>query len=182
MKLFFMSDIHGSLTCLNQTLSAFESEGADYLVSLGDLLYHGPRNPLPEDYNPKEVAARLNVYKDKIVTVRGNCDSEVDQMLIEFPIMAEYVILLHEGRRIFVTHGHHHHMDNLPHLSPGDVFIQGHTHLPVAEKRGEIFVLNPGSVTLPKENNPRSYGVLEGTFFQIKSFDGDLLKEIDFSK
>ncbi|MDF2924471.1 MAG: yfcE2 [Paenibacillaceae bacterium] len=181
MKLFFMSDIHGSIVCLNQALAAFEAEQADYLVCLGDLLYHGPRNPLPEEYNPKEVAARLNGFKDRIISVRGNCDAEVDQMLIEFPIMSEYAILFYEGRRIFVTHGHHHHIDNLPHLSPGDVFIQGHTHVPVAEKRGEVIVLNPGSITLPKENNPRSYGVMEGTGFRIKDFSGNILKQIDFA-
>jgi uncharacterized protein len=180
MKLFFLSDIHGSITCLDRALEAFKSEKADYIVSLGDLMYHGPRNPLPEDYNPKEVAARLNEYKDRIMTVRGNCDSEVDQMLVEFPIMAEYAVLFHEGRRIFITHGHHHHIENLPALTSGDVFIQGHTHVPVAEKRGDIYVLNPGSITLPKENYPASYGVLEGSEFKIKDFAGNVLKEITF--
>ncbi len=182
MKLFFLSDIHGSISCLNRALAAFEREGADYLVSLGDLMYHGPRNPLPEDYDPKEVAARLNSVKDKIVTVRGNCDSEVDQMLVEFPILAEYVILFHEGRRIFVTHGHHHNMDQLPALSQGDVFIQGHTHVPVADERGGIYLLNPGSITLPKENFPASYGVLEGSLFEVKTLDGSqVLKSIRFN-
>lgn len=178
MKLFFLSDIHGSAAGLNRALAAYEAEGADYLVSLGDLLYHGPRNPLPEDYNPKEVAARLNGVKNKIITVRGNCDSEVDQMLIEFPILAEYAVVLYEGRRIFVTHGHHYHMDHLPALSKGEVFIQGHTHVPVAEKRGGVYVLNPGSVSLPKENYPASYGILADGLFQVKAFDGAVLKEI----
>lgn len=182
MKIFFLSDIHGSLACLNRALAAFAAEEADYIVSLGDLLYHGPRNPLPEDYNPKEVAEKLNDYKDRIMTVRGNCDSEVDQMLIEFPIMSEYVILFHKGRRIFATHGHHYHMENLPGLSPGDVFIQGHTHLPVAEKRGGVFVLNPGSITLPKGGNPASYGLLEGLEFSIKDLAGDVLKKIHFGE
>lgn len=180
MKLFFISDIHGSVDCLNRTLEKFGEERADYIVSLGDLLYHGPRNPLPEAYNPKEAAAKLNAYKDKIMTVRGNCDAEVDQMLIDFPILADYAILFHEGRRIFATHGHHHHMDNLPNLAAGDIFIQGHTHVPVAEKRGDIFVLNPGSVTLPKEGFPPSYGVLEGLEFRVKDFEGNVLKQISF--
>lgn len=178
MKLFFLSDIHGSIAALNRALAAFETERADYIVSLGDLLYHGPRNPLPEEYNPKEVAATLNGLKDKIITVRGNCDSEVDQMLIEFPILADYTIVLHEGKRIFVTHGHHLSMDNLPALAKGEVFIQGHTHIPVAEKRGDIYVLNPGSVALPKENYPASYGVLEGTAFAVKDFAGNVLKQV----
>ncbi|WP_040951949.1 phosphodiesterase [Gorillibacterium massiliense] len=179
MKLFFMSDIHGSLRGLNQGLAAFERENADQIVILGDLLYHGPRNPLPEEYNPKEVAARLNAYKRKIISVRGNCDAEVDQMLIEFPVLSDTAILFYEGRRIYATHGHHHHMDNLPGLSEGDVFIQGHTHVPVAEKRDGITLLNPGSVSLPKENFPPSYGILEGTVFQIKDFDGNVLKQIE---
>jgi len=179
MKLFFMSDIHGSIGCLNRTLRQAELEGADQIISLGDLLYHGPRNPLPSDYNPKEVAAKLNEYKSRIISVRGNCDSEVDQMLIEFPILSEYAVLFYEGRRIFATHGHHFHIDNLPPLTKGDIFIQGHTHVPVAERRGDIIVLNPGSVTLPKENNPPSYGILESSTFRIKDFEGNILKEID---
>jgi len=178
MKLFFMSDIHGSLSCLNQALAAYEREQADALVILGDLMYHGPRNPLPEEYRPKEVAERLNAYKERIVAVRGNCDSEVDQMLIEFPMLAEYAMLFIEGRRIFATHGHHRHIDDLPALAAGDLFIQGHTHVPVAEKRGDIIVLNPGSVSLPKENFPRSYGLLAAGCFQVKDFGGNIVKEI----
>jgi uncharacterized protein len=180
MKLFFISDIHGSIDCLNRALEKFGEEQADYIVSLGDLMYHGPRNPLPEAYNPKEVAAKLNAFKDKIMTVRGNCDAEVDQMLVEFPILADYAVLFHEGRRIFAAHGHHHHMDNLPNLAAGDIFIQGHTHVPVAEKRGDIFVLNPGSVTLPKEGFPPSYGIMKGLEFRVKDFAGNVLKQIAF--
>ncbi|MEO3945403.1 phosphodiesterase [Gorillibacterium sp. CAU 1737] len=180
MKLFFMSDIHGSLTGLNQGLDAFEREGAEVLVLLGDLMYHGPRNPLPDEYRPKEVADRLNAYKSRILAVRGNCDSEVDQMLIEFPMMAEYAMLFADGRRIFATHGHHHHLEDLPALTAGDVFIQGHTHVPVAEKRGEVYVLNPGSVSLPKENHPPSYGLIADRRFQVKSFSGECIKEISW--
>lgn len=180
MKLLVVSDIHGSLEGVNRALEKFEQERAEYILSLGDLLYHGPRNPLPEGYNPKETAAKLNAYKDKIMTVRGNCDAEVDQMLIEFPIMADYAVLFHEGRRIFATHGHHHHMDCLPNLAAGDIFIQGHTHIPVAEKRGDVFVLNPGSVSLPKEGYRPSYGILEGLEFQVKDFEGNVLKRISF--
>lgn len=134
MKLFFMSDIHGSAYWLKKALEAFEQEQAKHLVILGDFLYHGPRNPLPEQYDPKEVASLLNGCKERILAVRGNCDSEVDQMLIEFPMMSEYAVLFYEGRRIFATHGHHHHIDNLPTLSAGDLFIQGHTHVPSRKK------------------------------------------------
>lgn len=180
MKLLVISDIHGSLAGLTRGIGKFEEEQADYILSLGDLLYHGPRNPLPEEYNPKETAALLNRYKDKIMTVRGNCDAEVDQMLIEFPVLAEYALLFLGGRRIFATHGHHHHMDNLPHLSEGDVFIQGHTHIPVAERRGGLYLLNPGSVSLPKENYAPSYGVLDETGFRVKDFEGNVLKKVAF--
>ncbi len=180
MKLLVISDIHGSLAGLERALEKFGEEQADYILSLGDLLYHGPRNPLPEDYNPKEVAARLNAVKDKIMTVRGNCDAEVDQMLIDFPVLAEYAVLFQGGRRIFATHGHHHHMESLPHLSAGDIFIQGHTHIPVADKRGDVYVLNPGSVSLPKEHYAASYGVLEESGFRVKDFAGNVLKAIAF--
>lgn len=178
MKLFFISDIHGSAAWLNRALAKFAEEGADQIVLLGDALYHGPRNPLPDEYNPKEVAAALNRYKQKIIAVRGNCDAEVDQMLIEFPVMADYAMLFHEGKRIFATHGHLYSMDQLPPLSPNDLFIQGHTHVPVAEKRGQIYVLNPGSISLPKENHPHSYAVLEGHEFRIMDFAGNVIKRI----
>jgi uncharacterized protein len=179
MKLMFISDIHGSLLWLNRALDCFHQEQADFMVVLGDLLYHGPRNPLPDEYNPKEVAATLNRYKEKILAVRGNCDSEVDQMLIDFPIMAESAWVFHEGRRIYATHGHHHSIENLPHLSRGDIFIQGHTHIPVAERRGDIVVLNPGSVALPKENQAHTYGVMEGLEFRIADLEkGHIVKRI----
>lgn len=181
MKLFFMSDIHGSAHWLTKALDRFDQEQADHLVILGDLLYHGPRNPLPEEYNPKAVAEALNARKEKIMTVRGNCEAEVDQMLLEFPVMADYAILLYEGRRIFATHGHHFSMDNLPPLTKGDVFIQGHTHVPVAELRGDLYVLNPGSISIPKENYPNSYAVLENNRFTVKDFAGQTIKEIVFA-
>ena len=167
MKLFFISDIHGSLHYLNKALEQYEKEAADYIIILGDELYHGARNPLPEGYNPKEVAVLLNSYADKIIAVRGNCDSEVDQMVLEFPVMSDYSTILYEGRRIFL-------------LSSGDLFVYGHTHIPVAEKKGDIYVINPGSISMPKENNPNTYGILEGQAFQIKTLDGNVFKEIVF--
>lgn len=178
MKIFFMSDIHGSLYYLEKAIQLYKEENANYIVILGDALYHGPRNLLPEDYNPQLVASLLNQYKDKIIAIRGNCDSEVDQMLIEYPMMADYSIILCNDRRLFLTHGHIYNESNLPNLSENDVLIMGHTHIPVAKKYNNIFILNPGSITLPKENNPNSYGVLEDNLFQIKDLEGNVIKEI----
>lgn len=145
---------------------------------LGDALYHGPRNPLPEEYKPQEVANLLNEYKHKIIAVRGNCDSEVDQMLIEYPMMSDYSIILYNNRRIFLTHGHIYNEDNLPSLNGNDVLVHGHTHLPVAKKHNNIYVLNPGSISLPKDNNPNSYAILQDDLFQIKNLEGKVIKEI----
>jgi putative phosphoesterase len=178
MKIFFISDIHGSLFFLEKALERYKEEGACYIVLLGDALYHGPRNPLPKGYNPQAVASLLNEYKDKIIAVRGNCDSEVDQMLIEYPMMSDYSTILYGNRRLFLTHGHIYNEDNIPSLSNNDVVIHGHTHLPVAEKHNGIYILNPGSVTLPKEDYPNSYAILEDDLFQIKDLHGTVIKEI----
>ena len=178
MKIFFISDIHGSLFFLKKGLECYKKEEANYIVVLGDVLYHGPRNPLPRDYNPQAVASLLNEYKDKIIAVRGNCDSEVDQMLIEYPMMSDYSILLYNDRRLFLTHGHIYNESNLPNLVENDVLVHGHTHIPVAKKHNKIHVLNPGSVSLPKENNPNSYAILKDNLFQIKDLQGTVIKEI----
>ncbi|MBU3092823.1 phosphodiesterase [Clostridium sp. CF011] len=178
MKIFFISDIHGSLYYLKKAIERYKEEGAGYIVLLGDVLYHGPRNQLPKDYNPQLVASLLNEYKDKIIAVRGNCDSEVDQMIIEYPMMSDYSIILCNNRRLFLTHGHIYNEDNLPELSENDVLVFGHTHVPVAKKHNKIYVLNPGSVSLPKENNPNSYAILKDDLFQIKDLDGAVIKEI----
>jgi putative phosphoesterase len=178
MKIFFMSDIHGSLYYLEMALQRYKEEKANFIAILGDALYHGPRNPLPKEYNPQPVASLLNKYKDKIIAIRGNCDSEVDQMLIEYPMMADYSIILYNDRRLFLTHGHIYNESNLPNLSENDVLIMGHTHIPVAKKYNNIYILNPGSITLPKENNPNSYAILEDNLFQVKDLQGNVLKEI----
>ena len=178
MKLFFISDIHGSVYYLNKALDKFKEEKADYIIILGDILYHGARNPLPKEYNPKKVIEIINSYADKIIAIRGNCDSEVDQMVLDFPIMADYSIILYNNKRLFLTHGHIYNENNLPKLQNGDVFIYGHTHIPKAEEIGNIYVINPGSITFPKENSPHSYGVLEDNIFKIKHFEGNLYKEI----
>ena len=178
MKIFFISDIHGSLFYLEKALQCYNEENANYIVILGDALYHGPRNPLPEGYNPQGVANLLNQYKDKIIAIRGNCDSEVDQMLIEYPMMSDYSIVLCNERRLFLTHGHIYNEDNLPALNEGDVLVQGHTHIPVAKKHNKIYIFNPGSISLPKENNPNSYGILLDNLFQIKDLEGNVIKEL----
>ncbi|MEJ8304316.1 phosphodiesterase [Saccharibacillus sacchari] len=181
-KLAIISDIHGSLAGLDRALEQADREGAKRILLLGDLLYHGPRNPLPEGYDPQEVANRLNARKAQIdLAVRGNCDAEVDQMLIEFPIMGEYAILLHGDRKLFITHGHHHHMDNLPELRPGDVFMQGHTHIPVAETRAGIHLFNPGSVALPKGGYAPSYGILDEQGLVVKGLDGTDILRLDLN-
>lgn len=178
MKYMFASDIHGSACYCRKTLEAYKQSGAARLILLGDLLYHGPRNPLPEEYDPKQVFDMLNQYRDQIYAVRGNCDSEVDQMVLEFPMMADYGLLALNGKTIYATHGHVYHEDALPPMQPGDVLIHGHTHLPVAEAMGDCYLLNPGSVSLPKDGYPNSYGILDGTVFTIYDFEGNMVKEI----
>ncbi|MEX9254109.1 phosphodiesterase [Pseudenterobacter timonensis] len=161
MKLMFASDIHGSLPAAERVISLFEQSGAQWLVILGDVLNHGPRNPVPQGYAPAQVAEKLNHYAAKIIAVRGNCDSEVDQMLLSFPITAPWQQVLLESGRLFLTHGHLFSPDNLPPLATGDVLVYGHTHIPVAEKRDGLCYFNPGSVTFPKGGFAPSYGLLE---------------------
>lgn len=150
------SDIHGSALYCEKMLDAFAQEQADQLLLLGDILYHGPRNDLPDGYAPKEVIKLLNPLKSKILCVRGNCDTEVDQMVLEFPILAESCLLWLDGRRLFAVHGHKSGPETLP-LSPGDLLFSGHTHIPHDKEVNGIRWLNPGSVSIPKENTPHSY-------------------------
>lgn len=167
MKLMFASDIHGSLPATERVLSLFRESGAKYLIILGDVLNHGPRNALPEGYAPAEVAVQLNTVADKIIAVRGNCDSEVDQMLLHFPLTAPWQQVITEQQRLFLTHGHLFGPDNLPPLSAGDVLVYGHTHIPVAALKGELFHFNPGSLSLPKGGNVASYGMMDGNKLQV---------------
>ncbi len=149
-----------------------EREGADRLFLLGDLLYHGPRNDLPREYAPKEVIPLLNGKKEKLLCVRGNCDAEVDQMVLEFPVLADYAVLPVGQRLIYATHGHIYHVKNLPPLAPGDVLLHGHTHVPAWTEFGQgNLYLNPGSVSIPKENSPHSYMTLEGNTMQWKELE-----------
>lgn len=178
MKYLFASDIHGSAYYCRKLLDAFREEQAERLVLLGDLLYHGPRNNLPREYAPKEVIALLNEHKNKIYAVRGNCEAEVDQMVLEFPVMADYCILSVDGRTFYATHGHIYNQDNLPPLQEGDILIHGHTHVLKAQQMDGYILLNPGSVSIPKEGNPATYAVLENSIFTIKDFDGNTVREM----
>ena len=178
MKYLFASDIHGSAYYCRKLLDAFREEQAERLVLLGDLLYHGPRNDLPKEYAPKEVIALLNEHKNKIYAVRGNCEAEVDQMVLEFPVMADYCILSVDGRTFYATHGHIYNQDNLPPLQEGDILIHGHTHVLKAQLMDGYILLNPGSVSIPKEGNPATYAVLENSIFTIKDFDGNTVREM----
>ena len=165
MKLLIASDLHGSAYNCRLLLEAFAREKADRLVLLGDLLYHGPRNPLPQEYDTKAVTALLNGMADKLLCVRGNCDSEVDQMVLTFPMLADYAFLSTNGVNIYATHGHTWGPDNPPPLRAGDYLLCGHIHLPVRRSLGQITYVNPGSLALPKEDTPRSYMTLEQGVF-----------------
>lgn len=172
MKWMIASDLHGSAYYCRKMLEAFEREGADRLFLLGDLLYHGPRNDLPREYAPKEVIPLLNGKKEKLLCVRGNCDAEVDQMVLEFPVLADYAVLPVGRRLIYATHGHIYHVKNLPPLAPGDVLLHGHTHVPAWTEFGQgNLYLNPGSVSIPKEDSPHSYMTLEGNTMQWKELE-----------
>jgi len=172
MKWMIASDLHGSAYYCRKMLEAFEREGADRLFLLGDLLYHGPRNDLPREYAPKEVILLLNGKREKLLCVRGNCDAEVDQMVLEFPVLADYAVLPVGQRLIYATHGHIYHVKNLPPLAPGDVLLHGHTHVPAWTEFGQgNLYLNPGSVSIPKENSPHSYMTLEGNTMQWKELE-----------
>lgn len=179
MKWMIASDLHGSAYYCREMVKAFEREGADRLLLLGDLLYHGPRNDLPKDYAPKEVIPMLNQLKPKLCCVRGNCEAEVDQMVLEFPVMADYCILPVGKQLVYATHGHIYNLKNLPPLAPGDILLHGHTHVPAWTKFGEgNLYLNPGSLSIPKENSPHGYMTLEGETFQWKTLDGEVYHEL----
>ena len=153
MKFVIASDIHGSAFWCEKLLEIAEREKPDKLLLLGDILYHGPRNDLPREYAPKQVIAMLTRWKDRIICVRGNCEAEVDQMVLPFPCMAEYTEILADGNRIFLTHGHHFSPDNLPNLSTGSLFCSGHTHVKLDVLQNGIRCLNPGSVSIPKDGS-----------------------------
>ena len=180
MKIVFMSDIHGVPSALEAALAKADSLGYDRLVLLGDLLYHGPRNPLPDTYAPKNVIDILESMKEQIICVRGNCDSEVDQMVLPFPILQDSAYLFIDGVALYASHGHHAAPDTLPPLPSGTVFLSGHTHIPMSvKKENGILCLNPGSVSLPKGGFPKSYMIYENRSFTVKSFDGEVILQTE---
>ena len=176
MKLMIASDIHGSAHYCRQLLEAFEREKPDCLLILGDLLYHGPRNALPEGYDPPAVIDMLNSIADELLCVRGNCDAEVDQMVLSFPVLADYAWLNVNDLRIFATHGHLFGLQNPLKVKKSDVLLAGHTHVPMLTKYNEFTYVNPGSVSIPKEGSCHSYMTLEGRTFTWKNLQGEVYK------
>ena len=173
MKLLIASDIHGSAYYCGKLLEAWKKEQPDKLLLLGDILYHGPRNDLPKDYAPKQVISMLNEIKEEILCVRGNCEAEVDQMVLEFPVLADYCILYEKDHMIFATHGHIHNEKNVPPLKKGDILLHGHTHVPGVWEHENYVYINPGSVSIPKEGSAHSYLMLEDGVFRWKTLEGE---------
>ena len=172
MKILIASDIHGDAICAKKLVEEFERTGADKLLLLGDVLYHGPRNDLPAGYAPKTVISILNPLKEKILCVRGNCDTEVDQMVLDFPILADYSFIAVDDLTVFATHGHNYNMNTAANLSANTILLHGHTHVPVAEPfgNGNVYI-NPGSTSIPKENSPKSYILYENRVFSFRRLD-----------
>lgn len=177
MKWFIASDIHGSAYYCEKLLEAYRREKADRLLLLGDVLYHGPRNDLPKDYAPKKVIEMLNALKNEILCVRGNCDTEVDQMVLQFPVLADYAVLTAGNRLIYVTHGHNYNNAKLPPLCSGDILLHGHTHIPACQELETHLYLNPGSVSIPKENSAHSYMIFQNDRFIWKDLEGAAYRE-----
>ena len=167
-----VSDIHGSAKYCKELLEAYEKEKADRLLLLGDLLYHGPRNDLPEGYDPKRVIDLLNEKKDEIFAVRGNCEAEVDQVVLEFPVLADYALLPWKDHMIYITHGHVFNRNHLPPMKKGDILLHGHTHIPACEEFDDYVYMNPGSVAIPKNDTPRGYMILEEETITWKTLEG----------
>ena len=174
MKWLIASDIHGSEQYCKALLDVYKKEKADRMLLLGDILYHGPRNDLPNGYAPKAVITLLNEYRNDILCVRGNCDTEVDQMVLDFPIMADYAILDVGKRMVFATHGHRWNEENLPALHNGDILLHGHTHIPKCTEHKNYIYMNPGSITIPKEKSYHGYMLLENGVFLWKDFESNV--------
>ena len=170
MKLIIASDIHGSAYWCGKLCELIEAEQPDRIVLLGDLLYHGPRNDLPRDYAPKQVIPMLSGLKDRILAVRGNCEAEVDQMVLPFPCMADYALLNCDGLSMYLTHGHHANPDALPPLTEGSVFLSGHTHVKIDRVVDGIRCLNPGSVSIPKDGS-HSCLIFDGGEFRFHTWE-----------
>lgn len=177
MKYLIVSDIHGSLPALKKVLTFYENNRCDMLCLLGDILNYGPRNTIPEGIDPQGIAKRLNDMAENIVAVRGNCESEVDQMLLDFPVMSDYMMIIDSGKRLFLTHGHIYNEEKQPKVKT-DFFFYGHTHLWKLEKEGNKIICNTGSVTFPKGGNVPTFAVYENGQVSLFQLDGTLLKQI----
>lgn len=182
MKYMILSDIHGAETNLQKVLEVFEKDKYDFLILLGDILYHGPRNPIPEGHNPSNVVKLLNQYASKIIACRGNCDAEVDQMLLDFPCLNESALIIDEGMRIFATHGHLYHPGQLPKLEGKSIFLYGHTHLWELKKQEDLLICNPGSISLPKEMRPATYAAYTKQTLTIYTLEHRPLASFTFPK
>lgn len=173
-RLFICSDIHGDAESAQKLILAFERESCDKMVILGDILYHGPRNDLPDGYAPKKVIELLNRYKDKIIAIKGNCEAEVDSMVLEFPILPDGTYIYEDGVTIFATHGHIYNKGNCKFLKKGDVLLHGHTHVTAFESFADgIYYVNPGSASIPKENTKKGYIVYENKKFSYRTLGGE---------
>ena len=182
MAVLIASDIHGSALYCEQLLDLMKKEKMEDLILLGDILYHGPRNDLPEGYAPKKVVAMLNPLKDHILCIQGNCDAEVDQMVLDFPIIGGFQIKNFYGRRLFLTHGHHYNIKEKPDrdlLDAADYVIYGHTHIPLKKQADGIWYLNPGSVSIPKEGSQRGCIKMTENEIQWLDLDGNVLDQIE---
>lgn len=179
MKILFASDIHGSEPWAKKLVERYNELSCERMILLGDILYHGPRNDLPQGYNPKGVIALLNSMSDEILCVRGNCEAEVDRMVLNFPCMSDSLVLFEKGKMFFITHGHLFNTENPPKLKSGDVLIHGHTHVQTIEKFGENLYINPGSISMPKEGNPSSFMIYEEGKFTILDFNMNVINEVE---
>ena len=177
MKLMIASDIHGAAGFCRALLAACAAEAPDRLLLLGDILYHGPRNDLPEGYDPKQVIALLNPLRDRLLCVRGNCDTEVDQMVLDFPILSDSCAVWAGARAIFATHGHRWNEEWPPPMQPGTILLNGHTHVPALREHGSYTYINPGSVSIPKGGSWHGYMTLEGGLFRWKDLEGQVRLE-----
>ncbi|MBQ8140386.1 MAG: phosphodiesterase [Clostridia bacterium] len=181
MKLLIASDIHGDFECAERLVGAYRASGADKMLLLGDILYHGPRNDLPAGYAPKKVIELLNSIKDELLCVRGNCDTEVDQMVLEFPILADYAHLELDGLSVLATHGHKFSVSAPPPLKKGDIMLGGHTHVPAVENFGNgNTYINPGSVSIPKNGSEKSYIIYENREFVFHTLGGAIYDGVSF--
>lgn len=182
MKILIVSDIHGAKDSAVKIAELDQKHDFEKIICLGDINYHGPRNPLPADYDPKAVISVLNALKDKIIAVKGNCDADVDQMMYDFSLCDYLRMIAIEDRILWLTHGHVYDETHLPPLSHDDIFMYGHTHLPICKYEDGHYTFNPGSITLPKGGHPRTYGLMDHDGLAIYDLNDELYQKTAFKK